>query len=214
MNQAVREHAVASREPIRSERLMAEVRVGMNVPLALISGLLVSTIVLYPVGNALFGLGSYLGARKMTRQVGEAAGQFLRDFIGSEPRFMDAWCGGYGANLGSVTGTGIAYAEGRLYVLEEGTAAEIPWSQVRSWSWEIQGWETVASGGDHAPDTPMCLVHKAQKPRIIAHRASGFTIVTRDVEKTEWRFTTIDKAVCAKWMEILRQMSEGELPAR
>ena len=60
----------------------------------------------------------------------------------------------------------------------------------------------------------MCLIHKAQKPRIIAHRASGFTIVTRDLGKIEWRFATIDKAVCTKWMEILRQMNEGELPAR
>ena len=193
---------------------MAEVRVGTNPLLLLIGAALCLTLVLDPFGQGVTTVGTYLNARKRTRQVGGAAKDFLRDFIGAETRFMDADCGAYGANLGSVTGTGIAYADGRLYVLEEGTGAEIPWSQVRSWSWEIEGWETVASGGDHAPDTSMCLVPKAQKPRIIAHRASGFTIVTRDLKKIEWRFATIDKAVCAKWSEILRQMNEGELPAR
>ena len=182
------------------------------MPLLLVGAALCSTIILWPV--VVIAAGTYIAARRRTWQVGAAAKDFLRDFVGAEPRFMDAACGPYGANLGSVTGAGIAYADGRLYVLEEGTAAEIPWPQVRSWSYDIRGWETVEGGADHDPVTPMCLVHKAQRPRIVAHRASGFTIVTRDVGKNEWRFATIDKAVCTKWMEILRQMNEGELPAR
>ena len=104
---------------------MAQVRVGTNPLLLLIGAALCSTLILYPFGWGAMTVGTYLNARKRTRQVGEAAKDFLRDFIGAEPRFMDAGCGGYGADLGSVTGTGIAYADGRLYVLEEGTAAEI-----------------------------------------------------------------------------------------
>ena len=214
MTQAAKESPTATREVIRTERLLAGAHVRPNVPLALLGAALASTIILLPFANLLLTLATYVGARKRTRLVGEAAVKALRAFVGSEPRFLDAGCSGFSANLNVMSGSGIAYADGRLFVMEEGRAAEIPWSQVRSWSWDIQGWQTEAGGADYAPDTPMCLVHKTQGPRIVAHRASGFTIVTRDIEKTTWRFTTINRALCTKWMEILRQMDEGELPAR
>lgn len=43
---------------------------------------------------------------------------------------------------------------------------------------------------------------------------SGFSFTVQDIKKPEWRFQTVDEAVCKRWNEILTQMNEGQLATR
>lgn len=200
---------------IRTSAPMGRLFVRPGAISVIISILLMCTLVLLPFTYVPIGISTMLDAKRKTKRTKQEAERFLRDFIGREPQFIDCGTGGAGTNLMEITGTGIAYADGRLYVLDQGVAAEIPWSQVRSWNWNILGWTSDEGPEAHAPDsTPMVEITRNSVGRITAHRNSGFTIVTKDIHKTDWRFTTIDSAVCKKWMEILRKMDEGALGRR
>jgi hypothetical protein len=105
----------------------------------------------------------------------------------------------------------MAYSEGRLFVCEEGVAAEIPWDSIRSWTWNVEGHESTQLYGRHDVGTTVQVNAANWRARTLAERASGFTVVTADIEKPEWRFQTSDTTVLKKWMEILQQMKEGKL---
>ena len=112
-----------------------------------------------------------------------------------------------------VTGAGIAYHDGRVFVLEAGVAAEIPWKRIRNYQWSVDGYDKYTNLGLN----PGASIHSAaltEKARQEAHQKSGFFITTSDIDHPRWHFQTMDVGVCEKWQEILNQMSEGTLPRR
>ena len=135
-------------------------------------------------------------------------------FIGSKPEYVDTAVCGYGADLKKLTGSGMAYAGGRIFMVEEGLAAEIPWDDIRSWTWNVEGHEVtrVYGGSDFATNFDVGNANYAAKAN--AERASGFTVSTASIDKPDWRFQTSDVAVLKRWMEILNQMKEGRIERR
>jgi hypothetical protein len=142
------------------------------------------------------------------------ANQAFPAFIGTKPEYLDVTVCGYGSNLKQLSASGMAYAGGHLYVLEEGVAAELPWDLIRSWTWKIEGASRTELYGNHDIGTQMHVGSTNQNNAALAFRQSGFKIVTADIDKPEWRFQTDNAAVLKKWMEIMTQMHEGRLPRR
>ena len=202
-------------DKLRQEVVLGHHPVGCSVFSILVSVAMASTLVLLPFASAVQNMSIYFRARKVGATVKADAEQRFRAFIGKEPDLMDVSTGAYGDNVRVVSGTGIALAAGRLYVMDGGVAAEIPWVLIRTWNWTIKGCASDEGSVAHTPDeTPMVMVNENARGRITAHRSSGFTIVTRDIQKSEWRFNTIDEKLCVKWMEVLNQMNEGTMTQR
>ena len=180
-----------------------------------IGAVMAVSIILIPFQTFVLNIGIWINARKKMAAVKAEADERFRRFIGAEAEHIDVAAGSFGAHVRQISGTGIAYVKGRLYVMDEGVAAEIPWPQIRSWTWNIVGWNSQEGPSAHArDDTPMVMIHDNARGRITAHRESGFTITTRDIQKSTWRFNTIDEKLCTKWMEVLHQMDEGALARR
>ena len=135
-------------------------------------------------------------------------------FIGREAEYLDVDACGYGSNLKQLSAAGMAYAGGRLFVLEEGVAAELPWELIRSWKWRTEGASQTQLYGNVDIGSQMQVRTANQNARARAYRASGFTITTADIDKPEWHYQTDDEKTLKKWMEILTQMDEGRLPRR
>lgn len=133
-------------------------------------------------------------------------------FTGRMPKYLDVAACGYGEDLPKASASGMAYADGRLYILEESVAAEIPWDDVRSWTWNIDGHNVTQLHGPNNIGIKLAVANANATARAVALRASGFTITTADIEKPEWRSQTADEKVLKKWMEVLAQMDEGRIP--
>ncbi len=149
-----------------------------------------------------------------TRKLAEEAARAFPEFIGAKPDYIDVGACGHGSNLKELSASGMAYAGGRLFVLEEGVAAELPWDLIRSWRWRTAGASQTELYGSHDIGTQLQVGSANQDARAKAFRDSGFTIVTADIDHPEWRFQTDDERVLKRWMEILTQMNEGRLPRR
>ena len=121
-------------------------------------------------------------------------------FIGSKPEYMDTAVCGYGTDLKKLTGSGMAYAGGRIFVVEEGLAAEISWDDIRSWTWNVEGHEVTRVYGTSDLGTNLQVGNANYAARLKAERASGFTV---SIDKPDWRFQTSNVAVLKRWMEIL-----------
>ncbi len=135
-------------------------------------------------------------------------------FIGSKPEYIDTAVCGWGSDLKKLTGSGIAYAGGRIFIVEEGLAAEIPWDDIRSWTWNVEGHEVTRVYGKPDFTTNIQVGRVNQQAKLNAERASGFTITTASIDKPDWRFQTSDTTVLKRWMEILNQMKEGRIERR
>ena len=135
-------------------------------------------------------------------------------FIGTKPEYIDCAICGYGDDLKKLTGSGMAYAGGRIFVLEEGLAAEIPWDDIRSWTWNLEGHQVTRIYGSPDVQTNLQVGDANRVAKLRAERASGFTITTASIEKPDWCFQTSDVAVLKRWMEIFNQMKEGRIERR
>lgn len=135
-------------------------------------------------------------------------------FIGRKPEYIDTAVCGFGSNLSDLTGSGIAYAGGRIFIVEEGVAAEIPWGDIRSWSWNVEGHDVTRVYGAGDIQTNMQVAGANHKAKSAAERASGFTVKTASIDKPDWRFQTADVTVLKRWMEIFAQMKEGRIERR
>ncbi len=180
-------------------------------------------LIIVPLGLTIVGLlfampliiiFSRLSEASATRKLVEEAQESFPKFIGAKAEYIDVAACGYGSNLQELSASGMAYADGRLFVLEEGVAAEIPWDLIRSWRWNTEGASQTELYGNVDNTTRMQVGAANQNARALAFRQSGFTLVTADVDKPEWRFQTDDQGVLKRWMEILTQMKEGRLPCR
>ena len=155
-----------------------------------------------------------LGASKSRAIVGKIKSEAtaaLSNFIGKEPEYIDTDLGL--VSRGIVSGSGIAYSDGRLYILDAGLAAEIPWSCVRNWRWKIAGRAGGFAMGRSAVEVNMELAKQSADAAMRQHLESGFTIAVSNIDKPEWRFMTTNEVVLKRWEEILTQMNEGRLPA-
>jgi len=137
------------------------------------------------------------------------------EFIGSEPKYVDT-CGtaikempGYG------TGSGMAVQGDRIFIMENGEIAAVPFSRIRSWTWEIQGRSKIAilgaGPGDHRASMQAIEMNRAASRE--AALSSGFFLSIADVDKPVWRFGSGDQKVLERWDEILTQLREGLLKA-
>ena len=84
--------------------------------------------------------------------------------------------------------------------------------RIRSWNRQVDDYSQIELHGRHDMGTQISVLASNDAARVAAHRASGFTISTTDIEKPKWRFQTADKVVLQKWHEVLTQMNEGRLP--
>ncbi len=143
----------------------------------------------------------------------------LLPFLEGRPLHLDLDAMPSQTRRGAVA-TGAAYDGHWLYVIEEGTAARIPFSKVRKWRWNIETYKdpklhvnVSVNGATPTPSLPDLLHREAVDGWVRARLASGLTVQVADVGKPAWRFTTDDRRVLERWHEILTQMREGTLPS-
>ncbi len=198
---------------VRQERIVSVRTVGVGLGWLIIVPLCLTIVgILFALPlMVIFGRFSEASA---TRKLLAEARQAFPAFIGQKAEYFDVGACGYGSNLKELSAAGMAYAGGRLFVLEEGVAAEIPWELIRSWKWKTEGASQTQLYGQVDFGSQMQVGAANQNARAQAFRESGFTITTADIDKPEWRFQTDDERVLKKWMEILTQMNEGRLPRR
>lgn len=135
-------------------------------------------------------------------------------FIGRNPEYIDTAVCGFGDNSNDLSGSGIAYAGGRIFIVEEGLAAEIPWEDIRSWTWNVEGHSVTQVYGTSDFATNFQVANANHAAKSTAERASGFTVKTANIDKPDWRFQTADTTVLKRWMEIFAQMKEGRIERR
>ncbi len=201
---------VAHSSTLRTQRIVGVRSVALRLGW-LVVGPLMLTVVGILLAVPLMEIFTRFGEASASRALKAEADSKFRSFIGRTPRYFDVEACGYGSHLKKLSAAGMAYADGRLYVLEEGVAAEIPWDMIRSWKWNIDGASQTELYGNANMGTQLQVGAANQTARAIAHRASGFTVTTADVDKPEWRYQTTDEKVLKRWMEILTQMNEGRL---
>ena len=198
---------------VRQQRIVTTRSVGIGwgwliiVPLCLT---IIGTFVAVPLMTIL----QRLKASSATKGLAAEGREAFAAFIGQKAEYLDVDACGYGSNLKEMSAAGMAYAGGRLFVLEEGVAAELPWELIRSWKWRTEGASQTHLYGDVDIASQMQIGAANQNAQALAYRASGFIITTADIDKPEWHYQTDDEKVLKKWLEILTQMKEGRLPRR
>ena len=214
MTQVASEVARPAPESIRTERLVQVFVTGIG-PITIIIAILMSfTLIGIPFALGLMsGKAAWNRSRAVFKTIRLANVSFPK-FVGGSPRYLDITATGVGRSMHHVSASGIAWADGRLFVMEDGVAAEIPWARIRSWTWKIEGWETTDLYGINAPHQRIKVQRQNAEATEFAAQASGFVISVSDVEKPEWKFGCTDAKVLKKWHEILNQMKSGDLPRR
>jgi hypothetical protein len=195
---------------VRSEKILqnSEIRIGIALNLFFIATFW--TIILLPI---IFKI-KKTKIEEEERKILEIAKQKFVKFIGADVQYGDAEIVRSNTSSSLVNVSGMAYADGRIYVLEEGVAAEIPWLNIRAREWRVDGaaqtriYGRVDVGSAIWADVDNLIARKQAESR------SGFIIKTKDIEKSEWKFQTSNENILKKWMEILAQMQEGRIKAR
>jgi hypothetical protein len=165
-------------------------------------------LLLVPLVIVAYFLTAGLLSKRLMPQVSEQARAAFSGFIGYKPKHFDVgWTQANGKR--GITGTGVAYADRMLYMLDSGVAAKIPLADIREWRWEIPGYDKVIGYGDAGARTSAAF-HTAIA-KAAARANSGLFVSVKDVEHPEWHFRCSDKAVLDRWHEILTQASEGKL---
>ena len=196
---------------LRTQQLINPRYVGIRLGWFIIVPL-ICTIIGILIAVPLMMILQRIGQSSATKQLTAEARAKFPAFIGRPTKYMDVAMCGYGTNLSKASASGMAYADGRLYILEEGVAAEIPWDDIRTWTWNINGHSVTELYGRSNVGIEMQVAQSNANAKAVAHRASGFTIKTANIDKPDWRFQTADEEVLKKWMEILTQMKEGRIP--
>lgn len=111
-------------------------------------------------------------------------------------------------------GTGIAYHDGKVFLMQAGHAVEVEWQDVRSWSYSVEAPDLLTTSSLDNRVTSQMLNYNLSN----AYRAatnSGFTVQVASIDCPTLKFTTSNVQVCERWMEILSQVDErgGRLAA-
>lgn len=144
------------------------------------------------------------------------ADEAFTKFIGKSVKYKDTTIAVSRENreVGFISGYGLAYDDSIVYMMEHGLAAKIPWTEVRKWSWNVDGYNTTAIyGGSLANNMSgnMAAAVNNANAKASAFRESGFFVDVADIEHPRWQFMTIDEKLLTRWMEIFKQVSEGKL---
>lgn len=173
-----------------------------------IGGLIIGLFVTLPV----WLIAAALKGKRITKEYAATARTKLVDFVGKEPEYIDTGFSLVGKE--KYSGTGIAYSDGRIFILDSGLAAELPWSCIRSWTWSVAGLNKVFTVGRSDFATNLDVGIQNAQATGDQLRSSGFSITVQDINKPEWCFQTVDEAACKRWNEIVTQMNEGLLDKR
>lgn len=150
----------------------------------------------------------------MKKRMEDEANRAFTKFIGKEVKFKDTSLGFSNSADGKICGYGLAYSDSTVYVMEHGLAAKIPWSEIRKWSWNVDGYSvTSVYGGSLANNAAanMTATINNAKAKWDAYMESGFFITVADIEYPKWQYMTDDKKVLSRWMEIFNQVNEGKI---
>ncbi len=132
-------------------------------------------------------------------------------FIGAAPDYVDTAVFQHEEGF---RGTGVAYHDGRIFMMQAGHAVELDWGKVRRWSYNVEAPDLLTTSSTDMRVTTQVLNHNVASAYRAA-RNSGFTLQIASIEAPTWTFTTSDVRVCERWMEILSQVNErgGRLAA-
>lgn len=138
----------------------------------------------------------------------------MEKFMGERPQYIDTAHSCRQSDK-TVCGTGIAYANQNVYIMDHGLCAKLELEDIRSWKWSIEGVSggSVFVGGNPIETTINNSVSNIQHGmnKFAAWVQSGFFITVADINKPIWQFMTVDKNVLDKWMEIFDQWQEGKI---
>ena len=102
--------------------------------------------------------------------------------------------------VGNLYGSGMAIIRSRLFMMDRGHTAEIPWGAVRGWA---------AGGGDVV--VVASTTDDSTLDVLPATTGGGVTLYVRDINKPIWHFETGNPAVVARWREILTRIEEADM---
>lgn len=173
---------------------------------------LLPLVILWPLTKR-FPQAMYFKYSVEKRMRAEADEAFTK-FIGKPVKYKDTTIAAGNGNEEALSGYGLAYDDSVVYMMEHGLAAKIPWSEVRKWSWNVDGYSTTAVyGGNLANNMSgnMAAAVNNANAKASAYRDSGFFVDVADIEHPRWQYMTIDKKLLTRWMEIFKQVNEGKL---
>lgn len=186
-------------------------RVPLTLGTAIICLLLCCTVIgILMIPSALLATLSGRAAGVNRRWDREARRRFV-GFIGADPDYIDSAVFMYEDGF---RGTGIAYHDGKVFMMQAGHAVEVEWRDVRRWSYSVAAPDLLTTSSIDS----QVLTHVTSHNLASAYRAaksSGFTLQVASIDRPTWKFTTSDVPVCERWMEILSQVDErgGRLTA-
>jgi hypothetical protein len=104
-----------------------------------------------------------------------------------------------------MSGSAVAYADGHLFVMNQGLAAKIPLDKIQDYRWNVSEFMYDSSKPFPTPE---------QRDRTTQeYKESGLFIDVADIDHPSWQFNSVDEKVLKRWMEIIRQAKSGELTA-
>ncbi|WP_141415243.1 hypothetical protein [Caenispirillum bisanense] len=148
-----------------------------------------------------------IGKRWISDIESEANKKFI-EFVGQNPKYVDIFITDAGDKY--MSASALAYRDGRLFVMENGLAAEIPWAAVRSWSYEVvEAGKMVTTSNNLFDKMDVGKINRRMQDE--ADKKSGLKIFVADVDKPVWFLMTSDEGILTKWHEIFNQINEGTL---
>ena len=111
--------AASSLPKLRTERLMGKTFVSPGPVFFVIGVIMAVSLILIPFQTFVLNIGIWINARKKMATVKAEAKERFQRFIGAEAEHMDVAAGSIGTHVRQISGTGIAYAQGRLYVMDD-----------------------------------------------------------------------------------------------
>jgi hypothetical protein len=195
------------------EKIMEPVHLPFFSKIALIiSAVLAITIIGLPIAALIVVISTVINmfkANKGAEVVKQKTEEVFKKFIGKPVKYLSVNVCGLGDR--KVSGTAIAYDSGMIFIMDRGLAAKIPFDQIRNWKWSVAGYETTTLYGDVRQIDRYNVANRNANAQHEAYVNSGLFISVASLDYPEWQFMTIDEAVLKRWMEILKQASEGRI---
>lgn len=159
--------------------------------------LLISCFVVLPLVYLSRTSSAESAAHFRRRWLARAAGFHLARVGRGRPRYLNT--GVVEDAQGNLYGTGMAIIRHRLFMMDRGRTAEIPWGSVRGWSAGDGSTVVIETGADDSSLAPLEV-----------GTGGGIVLQVRDIGHPVWRFETSDPAVIARWREILMRIDEAD----
>ncbi len=112
-----------------------------------------------------------------------------------------------------VSATGIASDGQRVYIVDQGELGVIPWADVRSWEWRIEGYATTQALGGILNRHSAEISNMNRDAKLAAEVNSGLFVKVAEVHRPVWHYQSADKRILERWNEVFTQMREGKLAA-